>query len=152
MSESDKKERRIQNEMQNCVHFNGVQHDRCKAGVSYHALHGTGAGCFAALTCLGEDSRVKRDREAPLCTLKQLPTREKVEADLKSEAEMFDKTVTAMHAAKADAKAKGLGVGNGGSSQIECPLGCGGNLRYRVAGVNGHMHAACENGCGNWME
>lgn len=40
-----------------------------------------------------------------------------------------------------------------GADSIECPTGCGGRLYYRVASVNGHMHAKCDTkGCVQWME
>ena len=61
--------------------------------------------------------------------------------------------IKALNAAHEDAKSKGLKRGNGGSSSMPCPIGCGGTLTYSVAGVNGHMHAVCSTaGCVKWME
>lgn len=59
----------------------------------------------------------------------------------------------AVVAAKQDAKSKGFKRGNGGASEIPCPTKCGGVLRYSVAGVNGHLWAACTTkNCVRWME
>jgi hypothetical protein len=57
-------------------------------------------------------------------------------------------------AAKADAKVKGLKRDAGGVSSMPCPaIGCASTLRYSVASVNGHMHAACDNkNCVRCME
>jgi hypothetical protein len=49
-------EEKVQQEMNRCIHFNGVQHDKCEAGVNYHELLGDGPGCFAHLPCLKDDS------------------------------------------------------------------------------------------------
>lgn len=68
-------------------------------------------------------------------------------------AELVDKFMKAHRAAKDHAKQQGLGRGNGGQGRMPCPAGCGGELRYSVASVNGHMHAACSTkGCVSWME
>lgn len=63
------------------------------------------------------------------------------------------KVIECINAAHKDAKEKGFGCGHGGVSEMDCPAKCGGTLRYSVAGVNGHMHAACTTkGCAQWME
>jgi len=64
-----------------------------------------------------------------------------------------EKFMKSMRAAKDHAKQQGLGRGNGGRGEMPCPAGCGGILRYSVASVNGHMHAACTTAeCVRWME
>ncbi len=35
-----------------CIHFNGIQHGACKAGVNYRALTGGGEGCALRLPCV----------------------------------------------------------------------------------------------------
>lgn len=68
-------------------------------------------------------------------------------------AERVGKWMKALRAAKDHAKAAGLGRGNGGRGEMPCPAECGGTLRYSVASVNGHMHAACSSSkCVRWME
>lgn len=61
--------------------------------------------------------------------------------------------MTAFVAAKADASLKKFGRGHGGADSIPCPACQTGRLYYRVASVNGHMHAKCDTeGCVSWME
>lgn len=81
--------------------------------------------------------------------LSGLPTTEEANARrIRVEAVM-----SALTAAKADAKAKGFGSGSAGQSSIPCPACKTGTLRYRVASVNGHMWAACTTpDCARWME
>lgn len=68
-------------------------------------------------------------------------------------AERVGKFLKSHRAAKDHAKQGGLGRGNGGQGTMPCPAGCGGQLRYSVASVNGHMHARCSTeGCVSWME
>lgn len=49
-------QRRVQVEMNRCVHFNGVMNDECDAGVNYHGLMGTGFGCFAHMPCFNDEA------------------------------------------------------------------------------------------------
>lgn len=48
--------RRVEVEMNRCVHFNGVMNDKCDAGVNYHGLLGDGFGCFAHMPCLNDEA------------------------------------------------------------------------------------------------
>lgn len=65
----------------------------------------------------------------------------------------IENTLTAMKAAKADAKQNGFRTGAGGASSIGCPSCESGKLSYSVASVNGHMHARCSTpDCVAWME
>lgn len=67
---------------------------------------------------------------------------------------------SAINAAHDDAAKKNLGAVSsehperkGGRSELKCPICPEGTLRYSVAGINGHMHAACTTeGCIRWME
>lgn len=49
-------QRRIQVEMNRCVHFNGVMNDECDASVNYHGLLGSGVGCFAHMPCFNDEA------------------------------------------------------------------------------------------------
>ena len=63
------------------------------------------------------------------------------------------KMTLAVPAAKEDAKKNGFRKGNGGAGSVPCPICQTGQLRYSVAGYNGHMHAACTTpNCMSWME
>lgn len=47
---------------------------------------------------------------------------------------------------------KATGSKRGVAGTIPCPV-CGGELRYSIANVNGHIHAACATKeCVRWME
>ena len=74
---AEQQERRIQKIMRTCVHFNGIQHNECKAGVNYHGLLGDKPGCFAAMPCHSEGTaecpkRVLRNREEAEARVKEL--------------------------------------------------------------------------------
>ncbi len=146
----NEREHRIRKEMTDCIHFSGIQHERCKAGIHVRELvGGSDFGWAARLPCLGMDA-AKCEVE---CPSRNLPNREEAEAIIDASDKMFDLALSVMRAAKQHAKQQALGVGNGGRGEIPCPSGCGGTLRYSVASVNGHMHAACTSkGCVSWME
>lgn len=146
MSKERQFEQRVQRELTTCSHFNGVVHETCKAGVNYHELCGSGVGCFAKIPCTNAEGSV-------VCDKRQFPTREQAEQVMREDDSHLERFVKANNAAHAHAKTAGLGRGKGGRGEMPCPLECGGVLRYSVAGVNGHMHAACSTkGCMSWME
>lgn len=144
---ASQKERRILRTMSTCKNFTGIQHECCTAGLNYHQQFGSGEGCFANIPCTHEPGE-----NTKLCPSVEYPSREEAEAAY-AEAERRNKlALQAMRDAHADAKAKGYGVGNGGADSLKCPLCTDGTLQYRVASINGHMHARCTNGCVSWME
>lgn len=61
--------REIDQELGRCIHFNGVLHDRCKAGVAYESVRGATRG----LPCLQEYA------EGTTCESAIYPTREAAE-------------------------------------------------------------------------
>lgn len=145
---AEQTERSILRIMSTCVHFTGIQHTACKAGVNYHEQFGDGEGCFANIPCTTSFNK----GPAKDCPKTLYPTREEAEAEEKEREAHTKKAMQAMRDAHADAKAKGYGKGNGGADSLKCPLCPDGTLRYTVAGYNGHMHAGCTNGCVSWME
>jgi hypothetical protein len=143
------KEQAIQLEMASCVHFRGIQHDLCGAGVNIRELvGGPDLGWGIRIPCLLKDS----GKCEVVCEKRELPTHKQAEATVTENDARFDRTMKAVEAAHKHAKDAGLGTGHGGKGSMLCPLGCGGVLHYTVAAVNGHMHAACEKGCMSWME
>ena len=137
----------IEEIMRTCVHFNGVQHDTCRAGVNYHELFGVGVGCFAHLCCLSEPVG------SVACDKSVYPTRAQAEAEQGKREKRFKQVMQCVVVAKEHAEKEGLREGHGGVSQLDCPTGCGGILRYSVASVNGHMYARCSTeDCVSWME
>src|ERR1700733_6641154 len=69
------REERVADRTKKCKHFRGIQHDTCKAGVNYHELLGSGAGCFAHMPCFS-------DTQSPVeCTKRELYTPEESEIE-----------------------------------------------------------------------
>ena len=62
--------------MNRCIHFNGVQHDVCDAGVNYHGLMGSETGCFAHMPCFNDE------KSTVVCPKRQFPSREEAEKDV----------------------------------------------------------------------
>ncbi len=147
---AEQKEKHILQIMRTCVHFTGIQHDACKAGVNYHEQFGSGEGCFANIACT--QAYPRQDFLMKPCPSVKYPSREEAEAEEAEREAQTKRSISAMHAAHADAKSKGYGEGHGGSDSLKCPLCPDGMLCYSVASYNGHMHAGCTNGCVSWME
>ena len=137
----------IKREMTTCRHFNGVFiNDTCRAGVNYHELLGSGPGCFKALPCLSKPDAIS-------CARAEFRTREEAEREITDQDAQMVRFELAFRAAKANARENGLKQGNGGIGSLKCPNCADGKIRYSVASVNGHMHAACSTPhCVSWME
>jgi len=128
--------------MRQCKHFNGIQNDRCSAGVCYTDL--TGKDHARALPCitLGGD---KRPAE---CDKYQMRTPEEEaaeEASMEAAMERFRKVMpTVSEWRKKPPRGK--------QEVIECPA-CKGRLHLSQSSYNGHVHGQCETeGCVSWME
>jgi hypothetical protein len=142
------REQLIAKAMSDCRHFNGIQHECCKAGVNYEQLIEQEK---YRIPCLKTAIGLKRD--PALCDKFSAMSREEAETSVDSSLRRSEKTMLAVDAAHKDAKRKGFKVGAGGQDSCPCPTGCGGRLYYRVASINGHMHAKCETpNCVSWME
>jgi hypothetical protein len=150
MTKEQRREKQIEKEMGDCVHFTGVYNTLCKAGVNVRQLvGGSDFGWATRLPCLAMDEKGCE----VTCSSRKFTTREEAEATLKAQDESFVKVSKCLKAAHEHAKDAGLGQGSGGRGELPCPAECGGTLRYSVAAVNGHMHAACSTkGCVSWME
>ena len=123
-----------------CVHFNGVQHDICKAGVAYSTFPGQGIPCMQDFA---------KDH---VCELRRFPTPEEIAQKAAAREAARQRFELAFGVVKKDMKAKGLRKGKGGGGQVECPA-CKGVLAYSVAGCNGHVHGRCStDGCVWWMQ
>ncbi len=142
---------RIKAETLTCRHFNGIQHDDCKAGVNYRALAGEPMqGCMTRVPCLPFND----PKCGPMAVCDKRSTWTQAEAEqLVADGEAaMQRSMLAFRVAHDDAKSKGFKRGKGGQSSVPCPA-CGGSLHYSVAEYNGHMHAKCETeGCVSWME
>ena len=121
-----------------CVHFNGVLNKACEAGVPYDRFrespkYGTSKEW---LPCL-------RDGECVECDKRRWPTEAEVAAEVEEIRGTTERTMKAMAVIAADAKARNLGIDNGGSGVVPCPV-CGGQISYLVAALNGHFAASCS--------
>lgn len=119
-----------------CIHFNGLSHQFCKAGINYESVK----------------DRTQRPYKIPCvkntvmhgshCSLQQFRTDEEVEKEIK---EIENISVIAFGALSIISTRK---ENNG---IIECPK-CGGKLHYTRAS-NGHVWGKCETeNCLSWMQ
>jgi len=128
-----------------CIHFNGVQNDKCKAGVTYKELAGCEFPCFR-----GEASRkFQRGKLQCGCSKREWPTEEYVQ----NEIDMWDREHRKIdEGLKAVAHIRKEHKGKNWSGTVECPI-CKGTLRVSHAASNGHVHAQCQTpDCIAWME
>lgn len=128
------------NHAQRCVHFTGVQHEVCKAGVRYDSFAKN-----AGLPCI----RLGGARPGNSCDKKQLPTEEEIqkhEDEIEATLKRFRTVAPVIEKVKKEHKGtswKGVEV---------CPV-CNGRLHMTHAAYNGHVWGKCETqGCLAWME
>jgi hypothetical protein len=137
----DYREEAIQREMQVCVHFRGMQHDACKAGVRFDTFNQPDGR--KPIPCLE-----MYDKCITSCDLRKFPTREEAEAHEREVEQMFAQVNQARKAAVEHAGGK-----RGVRGSLPCPVCTTGTLHYSIAGINGHVHGRCTTeGCVLWME
>lgn len=117
-----------------CVHFNGIQNDKCLAGLSYPSD-------YRNLPC--------RKSTGLLCVKQVFPTPEEVAQFVKEVNEQVEgmrKAFVLVAKIKKDHK------GESWSGVEVCPK-CGGKLHMSHAKLNGHVWGKCETeNCLGWME
>jgi hypothetical protein len=117
-----------------CVHFNGVQHNVCDAGVSYDTILRGPDG----FTCFGECGGCEKFQAKGIDAVRK----EFDEADAYAE-----KIEACLRAIK-----ERHGENRGFADSMACPSCKTGTLRYSISGCNGHIHGQCStNGCAAWM-
>lgn len=123
-----------------CVHFTGISNPCCEAGINYDDVRQDSKNFLERFPCF---------RGGPdVCELREFPTPEAVAAE---EAHWGEAVANMIRARVAIVEHSGGKRGVVGS--IACPCCEGGTLKYSVAGINGHVHAACTTpGCAQWME
>lgn len=131
--------------MKECVHFNGVQNDECKANVNYRKLAGEPrAGCMTRIPCF--NSKYNDETLNVACEkFSQITEEMRIKDKGKS-----DKSVKLTMQTIALIKDK-HGEEKGILDTMECPK-CKGKLGYSISGYNGHIHASCENKCICFMQ
>lgn len=122
-----------------CRFFNGVQHDKCKAGVEYRSL---GQG---KLPCITE----YRGTDFAECDKYTEPSNEEVEKFdrvMRAASERMMKLIPFISRLKSEHKGKSW-------EGIEtCPI-CSGKLHVTHASINGHVWGSCETeNCVRWAE
>ena len=127
--------------MGRCVHFTGVQHDVCHAGVRYADVRGTTTRPFG-LPC------IQQYANGATCSKAQWPTRDEAEAEEAQFQAAYARIRTCLKAIT-----EKHGTARGVVDVMSCPTGCGGTLRYSIASYNGHIHGQCSTkGCATWMQ
>lgn len=152
-----------------CRHFNGVQHDKCEAGVCYKTLQDGGAvlPCLPWLYDTGKpvakcekygvytaEEIAEQERQIGMSINGTITARKAIDAELNRRHAEGDKSVTAKPHHDSDFSETGCQSAYvAGSGTIPCPVCKTGTLRYSRAACNGHIHAACSTtGCVQWME
>ncbi|MGD0022625.1 MAG: hypothetical protein ABSC54_10025 [Smithellaceae bacterium] len=122
-----------------CVYFNGIQNDKCEAGVIYPTP-------CDLLPC---NKGRRQDEPLPDCEKRRFPTEEEV----KKEVEESDRNFENMRKAfLLVTKIKKEQRGKNWQGVEVCPV-CGGKLHLTHAAFNGHVWGKCEiQHCLSWME
>ena len=128
-----------------CVHFTGIQHDGCKAGIRYDAVRSDGLPCIAGnsppsgITC---DSYLE-------------PTAEEIAAHEAEIDAYLDRMRKAMGPVNEWIKAQGWSKRNKVSATGTVPCAaCGtGTFHLSMAAYNGHVWGRCTTaGCVSWVQ
>lgn len=131
-----------------CIHFNGIQHECCRAGINYRSLAGLpDFGMALRLPCW-EPSMGRKGETVVVCASYLEPTAGQIAEDEAEEKTYFAKMKKVL-AAIAPWRTK---PPIGKVEIIECPS-CSGRLHLVQAACNGHVHGKCAtDGCVSWME
>lgn len=120
-----------------CIHFTGVQNQRCRAGIEYQAFrHGLMEKGFPGwLPCLSDETD---------CRARTRKTAEDLAEEERQFEEIFELVRKARSGILANADTSGRAI-------IKCPK-CANGLVWIVAS-NGHVHGKCTTpDCIRWME
>lgn len=69
-------EEKVKQEMNRCIHFNGIMHSECKSGINYYELMGSDPECFAHMPCFNDE------HSTVVCSKRQFLSREEAEKDV----------------------------------------------------------------------
>lgn len=120
--------RRVEKTMQQCVHFTGIQHGVCKAGVAYRSL--SEVPCWSG------------ERAKAICGKCTLPDRQSAEAIVRARLQEFEDGIRrTAEAMKAIERSGGCQPGQAGSTT--CPT-CKGTLNFSRSRINGHWIIQCS--------
>jgi hypothetical protein len=135
-----------------CLHFNGIQNDKCDHGVNYRELvGGDDLGWGKRTPCFKKHgSQIK-------CESMEYPSKEAIEKYEKESAERQKFMLAAIALIQKETKVTPNispvmdNSKTGSHGYIKCPA-CGSKLHYSIAGGNHHIWGRCEKGgCLSWM-
>lgn len=147
-----------------CVHFNGVQNNQCKRGISYEEYWPMAPKpCVKLLHKSSRGGTYLRPGEAPAetkpfpgsdkaepCEFYEEPTAEQVRAYREKIEVATGRTFAAIKIANVWRVRPKPGVDR--QEVVECPV-CEGRLHLSQSAHNGHVNGTCETaGCVSWME
>lgn len=127
-----------------CRHFTGIQNKTCKAGVDYESVRVAPLKGGYHWPCILRTARGGEQERLGTCDkLSEYTPEEIAEQEREFKAALANMAM-ARRAILASGKQSG---------EIVCPCCNGGTLRFSIAKVNGHVHAACSTAnCVRWME
>ncbi len=130
-----------------CVHFNGVQNDKCCAGIAYQQFRVDGP---YQLPCIRHKTFAGQERpDCQPCEKQQMPTAEEVDkeiAESEAQTDKFMKLGPLIRSMKTKYRQSGF------AGVVECPV-CKGKLHMSVSSYNGHTRGKCETeNCVAWIE
>ena len=147
-----------------CVHFNGMQNEKCARGVAYEVNWPNGPKpCITHIEKSPRGgTRLKagespievepfgRAAEAKPCPFRETPTDEQVQQHRReADAHLLITLAALAVAGKWRVKPK---PAHDRAEVVECPI-CKGRLHLSQSSYNGHVHGKCETaGCVSWME
>ena len=131
-----------------CIHFNGVQNDECKAGINYKEIcGGQEKGIFARLPCL--NTEYQKPDEQVNCEKYSEPTDQEIIDYGNWHNEHMDKMRKVMVGIKPWRDAH---QNESFQEVVECPV-CKGRLHLSISSYNSHVHGNCaSDDCVSWME
>lgn len=152
-----------------CRHFNGVQHDKCEAGVCYKTLQ-EGEKLLPCLPWHCDTNKpiascdkygvytaqeiAAQEREIEHSINGTMIARMAIVSELDRRHAIGDKSVVSKRSADRDFSETGcMSAYVAGAGKIPCPVCKTGTLGYSRAECNGHIHAACSTkNCVRWVE
>jgi len=131
-----------------CFHFNGIQNNRCKAGIVYDSLGVKPGGPM--MPCIFRECAAERGLPVAECSRYRPYTEAEIDA---RDAEIEASTERHRKAAPTILKIRAENKGKSAQGTVSCPVCETGTLHWSISGYNGHMHGRCTTPkCLNWME
>lgn len=126
-----------------CKHFNGIQHDKCGAGLNMRDVTGGDPfGWAKRMPCIASNA----------CNIECKSYSEPTEQELKDYNDFVEKRIAEIEVVSPLLKLMKKRNPRGGSGTTDCPI-CKNNLHYSISPSNNHIHAKCEtDGCIYIME